>query len=173
MQQAVSPWLISHCLSNLFHQPQEKRHMDKKRVVDPWVKLSLGTEELRVSKHVTTISHIMVFPENNFGASLENISIYADWIFSLEPAFWIMVADTPSYRANLLLQWFKGIIRSSNLASCKTTDHYTSSAIPVLSAIIYFWCKSNAFTSGFWKKIDHRDGESVLPFNGLWIAGFI
>lgn len=49
-----------------------------------------------------------------------------------------MVDDASAYRANLLLPWFKGIIRSSNLASCKTTGHYTSSTIPVLSATIHF-----------------------------------
>lgn len=156
MQQAVSPWLSTHYLSKLFHQPQEKRHTDKKLMLDPWVNLLLDTEEQRVSKHVTTISYIMVLPENNFGAS-----IYADWIFSLGSAFWVMVDDAPAYRANLLLQWFKGIIRSSNLASCKTTGHYTSSTIPVLSATIHFWCKSNVFTSGFWKKLKTTDMENL------------
>lgn len=151
-----SPWLSTHCLAKLFHQPQEKRHTDKKKKVDPWVNLSLGTEELRVSKHVTTTSHIMVVPRNNFGAS-----IYAGWIFSLGSVFWIMVADTPAYRANFLLWWFKGAIRSSNLASCKTTGHYTSSTIPVLSAITNFWCRSNVFTSGFWKKLKTTETENM------------
>lgn len=157
--QAVSDSVHTAYLS-YFISHRKKDTWTKKK----WVNLSLGTEELRVSKCMTTISYVTVFPESNFGPS-----IYADWIFRFGSAFWIMVAHTPAYRPNLLLGWFKGIIRSSNLASCKTTGHYILSNIPVLSAIIHFWCKSNAFTSGFWRKLKTTETENLSYHSVCWV----
>lgn len=129
------------CLPGCFISRNKKNHTAKRRMAALWVNPLLGAEEPRISEHMVTIAHIMVFPEYNF----RTICV-KDEHLSLGLAFWIIVANGFAYDASLLLQWFKGTVRSSNLASCKTTGHYTSSSFSRITAIIHFWLKSDVFS---------------------------